>query len=401
MSRMDMASKVKLVLGIMHGSRAFTGPFQASIELTNRCNIRCVHCYFYSPYVEKPNFFQVRRARQLSEDLPEKQDLKGLQDLDADSGVTTNLIDHLLRVGTRKFFFTGSGEPFLHRNTLDFIGRVKKACRACIVYTNGTLLDRRAIDELVAMGCNELKITTLAGSQKVYLRTHRNVNDGTFDKLRDNLLYLAQRKTETGRKYPEVSLHFVPISQNCDDIEQFVKFASSVRATRVLFRPLDTVGDPGLQKGIMLAHEQARDLEKNLGGIQVYLDARGIEHNIEYFLQAFREKMDTTELYRIIPCYYGWLGVRFDVSGHVYPCCRCYNPMGNIRNDDFREIWYGNDYRAFRNESYMINKRKNHVDGCECNSCTHFTANLMVFKALHPFNNYVSVFKRLSSIDEN
>lgn len=399
MNKHRILSWAKVVTGILHGSRAFTGPFQASIELTNRCNLRCIHCYFYSPYIEKPNFFALRRARQLSKALPDVHDLKKLQTIDADSGATKKLIDTLVNMGTRKFFFSGSGEPFLHKNILDFIGRAKHSGSACIVYTNGTLLDHGKIDRLIALQCNELKITTLAGTRDVYLKTHPGIQYDAFDNLRDNLMYLAEQKTRAGVKYPEVSLHYVVIPQNCDDIEDFVKFANQVQANRVLFRPVDTVGDPGLEMGIILTKDQERSVKNQLVEMKAYLDSRKIENNLHHFLKAFRRKVDTTELYRVIPCYYGWLGVRFDVAGHVYACCRCYEPMGNIHEQDFRQIWYGSSYRTFRYESLRINRGGKNVDGCECNSCPHFTANLLVFNALHPIKSRSSAFNSLSSVD--
>lgn len=396
MNKRQMFSWARVVTGIMHGSRAFTGPFQASIELTNRCNIRCIRCYFYSPYIERPNFFALRRARQLSEELPDAHDLRKLQTLDADSGVTKNIIDTLVRMGTRKFFFSGSGEPFLHKNIMDFIGRAKYSGSTCIVYTNGTLLDHSKINKLIDLKCNELKITTLAGSRDVYIKTHPGIQYDAFDNLRDNLIYLAEQKAAAGAQYPEVSLHYVVIPHNCDDIENFVEFAGQVGASRILFRPADTVGDPGLELGIMLTRDQEHSLKKHLTGVKAYLDSRGMENNLSHFLNASGRKLDTTELYRVIPCYYGWLGVRFDVAGHVYACCRCYEPMGNIYEQDFRAIWYGSSYRTFRYESSRINRGGKRVGGCECSGCPHFTANLLVFNSLHPIKSRSLTLKNLS-----
>jgi len=397
MNKEKIFSMARVVAGIMHGSRAFTGPFQASIELTNRCNIRCVHCYFYSPYVERPNFFSLRRTRQLSGEMPDARDLRKLQTLDTDSDVTKKIIDTLVKMGTRKFFFSGSGEPFLHKDILDFIGRAKHAERASIVYTNGTLLDRDKIDKLIALQCNELKITTLAGSRDVYLKTHPGIQHDAFAKLRDNLMYLAEQKTRAGVRFPEVSLHYVVIPQNCDDIENFVEFAGQVRASRVIFMPAEAAGDPGLRRGIMLTGGQTFSVRKRLDETKAYLCSRKIENNLPHFLKAFRGKMDTAELYRIIPCYYGWLGIRVSVAGNVYACCRCYEPMGNIHEQDFRAIWHGGSYRTFRHAAIRINRNGKINDGCECNSCPHFTANLLVFKALHPIKSRYSALKRLSS----
>jgi MoaA/NifB/PqqE/SkfB family radical SAM enzyme len=369
-------------MGIMHGSRAFGGPVQAGISLTNRCNIRCIHCYYYSPYIEKPNLLELRRSRQKSEELPDKEYLRGLQRLDADSDLTS--------------IFSGSGEPFMHKNALEFMGRAKHAGSTCMVHTNGTLLDHSIIDELLRMRFDDLRITTLAGSRDMYLKTHPGVKDKTFDNLRDNLVYLAERKAEMGVKRPEVTLIFVAITQNCNGIFQFAEFANSVKADRVMFAPVDTVEDPGLEKFLVPTAEQAASVREQLVEVKAYLESRGVANNIEYFFKVFREKLDTTALYRIIPCYYGWFSVRFDVCGQVRPCCRCYEPLGNVYQKEFREIWNGEAYRRFRKEALRINRRKSLVNGCNCNSCTHFTANLMVYKALHPLKGRSAILRELS-----
>jgi MoaA/NifB/PqqE/SkfB family radical SAM enzyme len=383
-------------MGIMHGSRAFGGPVQAGFSLTNRCNIRCIHCYYYSPYAEKPNLFELRKARQKSEELPDKEYLRGLQRLDVDSDLTRKLIDELTAMGTQKYIFSGSGEPFLHKNALEFMGRAKRAGSICTVYTNGTLLDRSIIDELLRMRFDELRITTLAGTRNMYLKTHSGVKDKTFDNLRDNLVYLAERKAEMGVKRPEVTLIFIAITQNCSGIFQFAEFAELVKAERVVFRPVDTAEDPRLKKFLVPTAEQAASVREQLVEVKAYLESRGVANNIEYFLKVFREKLDTTALYRVIPCYYGWLAAWIDVGGQVYPCCRCYEPRGNVYEKEFHEIWNGNAYRKFRKEGQMINKRKTPVSRCNCNSCTHYTANTRVYKAFHPLKGRSELLRGLS-----
>jgi wyosine [tRNA(Phe)-imidazoG37] synthetase (radical SAM superfamily) len=161
---------------------------------------------------------ELRRAKQMSEELPDDEYLKDLQRVDADSEMTRNLINELIGMGTRNYMFSGNGEPFMHKNALEFMDRAKHAGSTCIANTNGTLLDRGKTDELLRMRFDELRITTLAGSRDLYQKTHRGVKDKTFDKLRDNLVYLAERKAEMGIKHPKVTLISIIISQNCDSI---------------------------------------------------------------------------------------------------------------------------------------------------------------------------------------
>jgi radical SAM protein with 4Fe4S-binding SPASM domain len=125
-------------------------------------------------------------------------------------------------------------------------------------------------------------------------------------------------------------------------------------------------------------------VKEQLIDVKAYLESRRMDNNIGYFLKVFTEKLDTKALYSVIPCYYGWLAVMIDVGGQVYPCCRCYEPLGNVYDNKFYEIWNGETYRRFREEAVGINIRKTAVRGCDCYNCVHHTANLRVYKALHP-----------------
>lgn len=390
----DRLSQIRTVGGILHGSRAFVGPFQAALWLTNRCNVRCIHCFYHSPHVTKPNLFEVRRAKLLGEEPPDDTYIRNIQKVDADRDRTHSVMDELITMGTRQILFTGVGEPFLHKDAVEFMARAKHAGLTCIVNTNGTLLDRVMIDELIKMNFDELRITLMAGSRDMYVKTHPTVSGETFDRLKANLLYLAERKAELGTRKPAVNLPYIVVSANHDGLFDFAEFANHVRADRLTFRAFDDCHDSGLA-GIAPTPEQAASVAKQLIGIKAYLDSMRISHNISYFLKFFREQLDTTGLYNMIPCYMGWLSARINLTnGNVYPCCKCYEPLGNVYEKSFREIWKGQTYRKFRRYGAQINRRKT-VLGCQCNRCSNHIPNLRVYRMLHPIKGRSAELDRL------
>jgi radical SAM protein with 4Fe4S-binding SPASM domain len=383
---------MRALAGILHGSRAFGGPLQATLHITNRCNIRCVHCPFFSPYIERPILLELRRARLAGGSLPdddyEAELQRHRQKADADSGHTHAILDELVGMGTRHFTFAGSGEPFLHPNIVEFIGRVKRARRACVVYTNGILLNRNTIDELIKMGADEIRVSLMAGSREMYERTHKGLGENTFETIRDNLLYLSQQKQATGSGRPIVTLINVVFSENSEGLLDFVEFAGTVRADRVSFQPFDHMGDQGLSR-LLPTKTQAVSVRQQLTTLKTYLEARHIGHNIEFFQKVFRNKVNTMGLYNKISCTMGWLGVLFKPDGKVYPCCKCYTPMGNAYEEGFRGIWNGTAYRKFRKEALRINTRGRPVYACSCDSCPHYTLNLRVYRLLHPLKRHL------------
>ena len=122
------------------------------LDITNVCNLKCVHC----PHAE----IQARsdfRPLHLSWDLFER--------------VVDELADYrqpcLLR-------FVGDGEPLLHPRLLDMIERAK-ARTSCIVNltTNGTLLSVPVIDQLLGSGIDLVDISIDALTKPVYETVRR------------------------------------------------------------------------------------------------------------------------------------------------------------------------------------------------------------------------------------
>ena len=62
-------------------------------------------------------------------------------------------------------------------------------------------------------------------------------------------------------------------------------------------------------------------------------------------------------------------------DGTVAGCCGCSHFLGKLLEQDFRSIWYGESYHAFRAEQEVIHST--HVQGtsCLCGSCPHVETN--------------------------
>lgn len=147
-----LLSMLRAGAGVLDGGRAFGGPIQANLDVTNRCNIRCIHCYFHSPLLTHPNLPATRLSRATGRGLPDPAALRNQLEIQADAARVHAMIDDLLNMGTRAFQFSGNGEVFTHPEIMEFIGRVKSRNATCITNTNGTLLDAEKINGLVKMG---------------------------------------------------------------------------------------------------------------------------------------------------------------------------------------------------------------------------------------------------------
>jgi radical SAM protein with 4Fe4S-binding SPASM domain len=370
-------------MGILHSSRAFVGPMRATLHLTNRCNIQCIHCVHRSPYMERPI---LRRTKRIALDFLDEEVLrerKNWMRLEVDTDRTLALIDELLAIGTRRLCFSGGGEPFFHMNALEFMARAKHGGATCMAFTGGHTLDREKVDALIEMEFDDLRVTTMAGTHEGYLRTHPGSTETTFDRLVDSLFHLAERKKALELQRPRIVLRCVVIPQNFDGLMDFAKFANDVRAEEVEYDPFNDFGDAGLSR-LSLSKEEASVASEELLKVRAYLESKGIKHNLSNFHKVFRVQIDTMAYYNVIPCYYGWLSLLIDAEGMVYPCSSAYVPVGNINEAPFHQIWENHIYRRFRKEAVTINKRRTPVSFSECNNCCHYSENLAVHNKLHP-----------------
>ena len=100
-------------------------PISGSIELTFRCNLRCVHCYCNLPMND-----------------PEAIEMElGVDEL-------YQILDQIAEAGCLWLLITG-GEPLLRNDFLDIYIYAKKKGFITTLFTNGTLLSPELADALV------------------------------------------------------------------------------------------------------------------------------------------------------------------------------------------------------------------------------------------------------------
>jgi len=390
----DIAAYLKTAAGIFHGSRAFAGPLLATVELTYRCNIQCRHCYYFSPHLGNPGRNKAAESGSVNGEVSLLQGQSTSMPKDVDTGFVYSMIDELSKIGTRRFSFSGHGEPFLHKDLFGILDRTKSAGGICTINTNGTRLNKSTIDNLIKVKADDLRISTLAGTGAVYHETHPGVPFKTFEDIKAGLLYLAERKQTLGIAYPCVRLICVVFKTNKDHLVDFARFAAAVKANSVLFIPMNAYGFKGLSV-LVPAREDYEKIDKQLEEVKACLLPRGIDTNADLFRFFYKKKVDAIDPYTLIPCYYGWLGVLLDTAGDVYACCRAAKPFGNAAEEGFSKIWKSATYQQFREKAYQINRRKTSVEGCLCASCSHRSTNMQVYEALHPLKRQRQLVQNL------
>ncbi len=148
------------------------GPLRLWIETASACNLRCVMC---------PN-----------KDVA--ADAKGLMRLD--------LFDRVIGQARRfahDVYLHHRGEPLLNPALFDMIRIARGAGLKVRFHTNGTLLDEARAERLLDVGPNLVSFSFDGFSKAAYEQIRVGA---TFERTRDRILHLAERRRARGLKRP-------------------------------------------------------------------------------------------------------------------------------------------------------------------------------------------------------
>jgi len=115
-------------------------PLRVMFELTYRCNFNCRHCYVPESY---------RKSQELKTEE------------------VFSILRQLRDIGCLYLGFTG-GEPFVRKDIMDILLYAKKQGFQLIIYTNGSLLNERIVQQLGDMSINKVDITIPAISKSAF-----------------------------------------------------------------------------------------------------------------------------------------------------------------------------------------------------------------------------------------
>lgn len=352
--------KDPITAGIIHGRKAFIGPQQVVVDPTNKCNLRCVSCWLYSPLLNKDKPSCDWLEKELSKD------------------VLFKLIEDLAFLGTKMIRFTGGGEPFMHKNLMEIVEFAHKKQLSTAITTNLGLVSKKEIKELIDLDLEELCISIWASNSQTYSQVHPGTSSAYFEKLIENLVYLKEIRNNK----PRLTFANVIMNNNFQDFQGMYEIGRRYRADALYF----TLADVFLSQTdvfLLSVEEKAELLRKALE-----IEQRSKKDNIclEFFEGFLRRlsapqddfkkgEYDKSSINKI-PCYAGWMFTRILADGSIAPCCRGVKKiMGNINEKSFKDIWYSPLYDKFRAKAKYLPKEDAYFKeiGCikECDNFIH------------------------------
>ena len=265
-----------------------------------------------------------------------------------------HIVDQLPQI--ERAVLHGIGEPMLNRDLPRFVSHLKARGAQVLFNTNGILLDQRRGDALVEAGLDELRISLDAVTPDLYARL-RGV-----DKLPVVIENVKAFVARHGAGQPKVSLWFVGMQANLNQIPDFVRLASEIRVPEVYLQRLVFFGDgqsiaedatmvPGqtlfsaLEDQQMALISESEQLAASLG---MTFHASGAATPRESILVKGEHPWQG--------CLRPWVLMYITANGTALPCCIAPFAeadfrsivLGNVLEKSLAEVWNGDRYQELR-----------------------------------------------------
>ncbi len=298
-------------------------PFQAYIEMTAACNLRCTHCYL--PATKASGYRGYVRA-------------------------FWSLLDELREIGCLELIFTG-GEPLVQRRLLSICEYARRLRFSVIIKTNATLLNDAVLAAFRRMHITEVQVSLYSMDPSVHDAIVRR--SGSHAKTLDAL----KRCHSAGQR---CRLSCVVMRSNFHHLDGLVDFARSIDAP-IGFDLLVT-----------------RQLDGSLGSLEErllpddlkWLDRHGIMADIIFRGSAQIRKPNGAR-YGLSRCPIddpdssvcgaARTVVAIDARGNVRPCVAFPWELGNVREQPLREILADSNKQV----SYIRSLRNGSFKGCQ------------------------------------
>ena len=299
-------------------------PDELYLEVTNRCNLKCVTC---------PQSWGMPEA---SADLTPEW--------------ATHILDQVPEV--RRVVLHGIGEPTLNPLLPEIIALVKSRGAYALFNTNGLTLRGALLDKLALSGLDEVRVSIDSATPETY-RLVRGA-DG-FSRIIKNVKALRAAKERLGSLTPRISLWMTGLKTNIAELPALIDVAHGAGITEVYLQRLVYSGrglatseqalygrlDDGEHAALEAAQERAAELGITLRGSS---EALPPEIAPEAALAPWRA------------CRRPWSLVYITANGSVLPCC--ISPftdapyegivLGNAFRQPLEEIWNGPRYQKWR-----------------------------------------------------
>ncbi len=293
-------------------------PLAGSFELTERCNLRCMHCF-----INQPAGSREAMSRELT--LPQ----------------VGYILDQLVDGGCLFLLLTG-GEPLLRPDFADIWRYAKQKGLIPSLFTNGTLLTPQIADLLAEWRPSSIEITLYGATQEVYERV--TGAPGSFERCMRGIELALERGLR-------LNLKSVLLRANVHQLGQMKALAERLgveyRFDGVLFPRLD---------GAPMLGDQRLNPEEIIALDREYPER---QREFDRLYRDFGETPVRSEY--VYSCGAGQRSFHVDSAGRLSACMMARQPSYDLLQGNFQEAW---------EEFLDAVLRKKRVLDTPCRTCT-------------------------------
>ncbi len=209
-------------------------PHIFSIEVTSRCNIRCIMCGFHSKYRKEPII-----GKDISNKLFEK----------AMSFVKEAELVPLC----------GGGEPLLKTDLPEMVNGISELGIPTVITTNAQLLTKNLSRELVLSGLSYIEIS-VDGKE-----SYEKIRGASFEKLKKNLVDLSKMKKKLGSDNPVIDLSYTAMKDTLLELPDLIDLAVEIGAREIRVQPLQICFEEMMEQNIYGDPDRTRELLEKAG----------------------------------------------------------------------------------------------------------------------------------------
>ena len=301
-------------------------------HLTERCNLRCRHCY-QSGTVPEMSYEEICRA------------------LDNIRNAFQSWVTEYEMEMSPSFHFTG-GEPLLRKDLFPILDYARQSGFSISLMSNGTLIDGEMARRIREAQVNDVQIS-LDGLEP----THDSLRGkGSFQRTLKGINNLVSQGVEA-------NINLTVSRINMGQTGELVRLAEEVGVSAIAFSRLVPTGRGKSLSGEALTRQEVAEFYGELRG---YKDKGKVAVTSRDPLAAIAD-MDVDIPQAEMPiggCAAGIFGVTITADGTIMPCRRMDLPIGNIKEVSFRELWAGSPVL------WSLRRREDYHGGC--GSCRYW-----------------------------
>lgn len=274
-------------------------PLVAHIDLTYRCNLRCVHCYLVA----------------------------GKKKLECSVEEIKGILEQLAEAGTLYLTFSG-GEVFLRKDLLEIIKYARKLHFAVRLLTSGTLIDEEMVEEIAE--CHPELVAFSIYDLDPVIHDAITKKSGSLAKTLKIINALSERNVP-------IKISSVLMQSNIGGYRRLYNFAKKIGAQfQVDYRITPKTDGSQIPLQYHITDEQVKQVLSNpIFSRENFSDPDPIQR----YNGVFNE----------IPCGAAHMSCYISPYGIVTPCVQVPIECGSLREKTFTEIWSNSsELKAFR-----------------------------------------------------